>query len=257
MRRRGRCRRYWNRSPGLRPTKSRQIAPAGRRLGFPRSAMRLLDRPDHEVGPGGCAAEASELGGDLAAVVGRVVDHVAKDGPEGQRSAPGFRGCGRTRRRRAAPAGAWRAGGQRRRGPAVEQCLRRRRGWATSASVTPRGDGLTVDPPRPDPGGVGNVDERGPDRGPAGRRAPARTGPGRAPGTPRAPADRPIGCTQRGTSGRLAWESWGVLIGLGSAGRLAVAIPADRAPSARAAGPALHCTAASMLSGIRQAGTLQ
>ena len=44
----------------------------------------LLDGPDDEVSPGGRGAKASEFGGDLAAMVGCVVDHVAKDGPEGQ-----------------------------------------------------------------------------------------------------------------------------------------------------------------------------
>ena len=48
------------------------------------ATARLLDGPDDEVGLGRRGAQASELGGDLAAMIGRVVDHVAKDGPEGQ-----------------------------------------------------------------------------------------------------------------------------------------------------------------------------
>src|SRR3954469_3431187 len=48
------------------------------------SGVGPLDGPEDEVGRGGRGAEVAELGGDLAAVVGRVVDHVAEDGPERQ-----------------------------------------------------------------------------------------------------------------------------------------------------------------------------
>ena len=53
----------------------------------------LLDRPQDEVGRRRIDAEPLELGGDLAAVVGRVVDDVAEDGPERQAQPPSLEGA--------------------------------------------------------------------------------------------------------------------------------------------------------------------